>query len=132
MFWPAPVPAQVKALTVGKVVVASPGGAAAQGLLDKVSAVSTTSAGETVTTTRAALTDVFSTLALTTTTDPVSAASGGSAATFHPSVAGVRDLGTVRTAGVTFSRTLSLGFDYSTGTRVWARRSRESWTSLRI
>jgi hypothetical protein len=115
LFWPAPVPAQVSALTDGNVLVANPGGAASQGLLDTVSSTSATSAGETVTTTPASLTDVFSTLALATTTDPVS---GGQVvgASFRPAMAGIRDLGPVhQSATVSFSKTLSLGFDYKTG-----------------
>lgn len=106
LFWPAPVPAQVSALTDGNVLVANPGGAASQGLLDTVSSTSATSAGETVTTTPASLTDVFSTLALATTTDPVS---GGQVvgASFRPAMAGIRDLGPVhQSATVSFSKTL--------------------------
>ncbi len=121
LVWPAPAPAQVSGLTVGQVLVASPVPAAPDGLLDTVTAVSTDGAGDvTVTTTPAALTSVFTSLAVATTTNPLAPGAAGSAgprqgARFIPRAAGIRDLSRIPAVTAGFSSTLSLGFDYSTG-----------------
>ena len=121
LVWAAPAPGQVSGLSVGQVLVADPAAAAPEGLLDTVTAVSTDGAGDvTVTTTPAALTSVFTSLAVATTTNPLAPGAAGAAgprpgAQFIPRAAGIRDLGRIRAATAGFSSTLSLGFDYSTG-----------------
>ena len=121
LVWPAPPPAQVSGLSAGQVLVASPAAAAPQGLMDTVTGVSTDAAGDvTVTTTPAALTSVFTTLAVATSTNPLAPSAPGAAARraaarFVPKAAGIRDLSRRAPATAGFSDTLSLGFDYSTG-----------------
>jgi hypothetical protein len=130
LVWDAPAPSQVTALKTGQALVASPVPAAPSGLLDDVSSISADSAGDyTITTTPASLNTVFTSLAVASSDNPLIPPSGaGSDAgptarrdggTFHPSVAGVRNLGAagqVRpNASISYSQTLSLGFDYNTG-----------------
>jgi Fibronectin type III domain len=114
--WPAPAPTQVTQLVAGKVLVAAPAPAAPNGLMDTVSSVSTDSAGNyAVTVAPASLDSVFSTLALASTSNPLtagSAASGSPAAPnrFRPSVPGVRNLVSAGpNAAVDFNTTLTLG-----------------------
>jgi hypothetical protein len=120
LVWPAPAPAQVTGLTTGQVLVGSPAAAAPNGLLDTVTGISTDGAGDvTVTTTPAALTSVFTSLAMATTTNPLAPSQPGgptrrARGRFVPTMAGVRNL-TKPDVTVGFSQTLSLSFDYSTG-----------------
>ena len=131
LVWPTPAPGQVTRLTAGQVLVASPAAAAPDGLLDTVASVSTDSTGDvTVTTTAAALTDVFTSLAVATTTNPLASAPRGAAAPkaaarFVPAAAGIRDLNRVPAATVSYADTLSLGFDYAVGTTTGASVSGE-------
>ena len=122
LVWPAPAPAEITSLTAGQILVASPAPPAApQGLLDTVASISTDGAGNvTVTTTPAALTSVFTSLAVATTTNPLTPSPPGAAARrpagrFIPRAAGIRELSPRQAVAEEFSGTLSLGFDYSTG-----------------
>jgi len=115
LFWPAPAPAQVAGLKVGQVLVAAPALAAVQGLLRVVRSIEQPTAGSyRVTTTPAALSDVFQSLALGKNINPVGGAGGGS---FTPSAPGVRVVGS---SSVSFSRSLTLGFDWKAGDQVGA------------
>jgi large repetitive protein len=123
LLWPAPAPVQITKLKAGKVLVAAPVATAPQGLLDTVNQVSVDSSGNyTVTTSPAALTSVFSTLALSSTSNPLT--TGGSIFTgagaggvrFRPAAAGVRNLGHNSKSTISFSPSLTLGVNLSTGT----------------
>jgi hypothetical protein len=119
LVWPAPAPSQVSALTAGQVIVAGPASAAPNGLLGKVAGISTDGSGDvTVTTTPAALGDVFTSLAIASTSNPLAPSpSGGAlprAARFIPATSGIRELAPQRSA-VGFKQTLTLSFDYSDG-----------------
>jgi hypothetical protein len=70
--WPAPVPAEVAALQVGNVIVAPPAEAAPQGLIRKVESIATAPDGaKSLTTTVAAIGDVFSSLSLSQSSNPL-------------------------------------------------------------
>jgi len=126
LVWPAPAPAQISALTSGQVLLAAPAPAAPQGLLDLVQSVSSDSSGDyTITTAPAPLTDAFTTLALATTTNPLSEGAGVSSNArtlrpgdqFRPTVPGVRDVGSVGpNVSTGFSKTLTLSFNDSAET----------------
>ena len=122
LYWPAPAPSQVTHLEVGKVIVGAPAPAAPSGLLDVVASVKADGNGNyTVTTTPASVNSVFSSLALATTSNPLTVAgstSSGSvrdAARFRPAMAGVRNLTEGTNATMTFSPSLDLSVDLSTG-----------------
>jgi len=122
LFWPNPVPAQVPALTDGQVIVARPAHAAPTGLLDVVANVSSGSSGTTITTTPAALGDVFNSLAVASTSNPLAPAPNGSAfrgmaGRFIPAGAGIRDL-VPQGPTLSFSQTLRLSFNYSAGDKT--------------
>lgn len=120
--WPAPAPAQLTSLKKGQVMVAAPASSAPAGLLDTVKSVKPTSGGGySVTVTPAALTDAFSNLSLSSSSDPVGTGTGSAgtgAAFFRPAAAGVRVLAYRRPtalAGVTLSRDVTLGIDFGSG-----------------
>ena len=93
MQWPAPVPAQVSGLTEGKVLVAGSSAAAPNGLLRKVTAVSSTTTGLSVTTVEAGFEDVFDNATLAATTAPAvntpGARTGGPGVSMTPLSPGV-------------------------------------------
>lgn len=122
LVWPGQGPGQVAGLAVGQVLVASPAPAAPNGLLDRVVNIGTDGSGNVaITTAPATLNDVFTTLAVTSTSDPLNETNPGNAFSrkenFIPAVAGIRDLGmgTAAGSGANFLQTLRLSFDYSGG-----------------
>jgi hypothetical protein len=115
LVWPTPVPSQITKLKVGKILVAAPEAPVApDGLLDTVTAISVDSGGDyTVTTAPAALTSVFTSLALSSSSNPLLDGSGSAEATaFRPAMAGVRDL---PDASISYDSELDLGVNLSTG-----------------
>jgi len=109
--WPAPAPSQVQSLVAGNVIVSSIAPEAPQGLLLKVSNVSSDGSGNyTVTTSPASLTDAFTDLGVSESGNPLAAPG----AAFRALVPGVRQL---RTAGpgLSFSNDVTLSFDLKSG-----------------
>ena len=111
--WGAPAPAQVAGLQVGQVLVGAPGGAAPQGLLRKVTAVTKRSdGGYVVATVRGALSDAFASVSLASSTNPVAPiGASGAGSTFTPARAGVA---VERGAGIGISDHLGLAIEIGT------------------